>query len=126
MSSHQPPRIFVVEDNPLYQELIGKELESLKGEIYFYTKGENCLMDLEMNPSIVILDYNLEGEINGLDTLQEIRKFDPSIYVILFSNQKEINNRENVMQYGSFDFLEKQDHSFRLLKQMIVSTYMAI
>jgi len=126
MSSHQPPRIFVVEDNPLYQELIGKELESLKGEIYFYTKGENCLMDLEMNPSIVILDYNLEGEINGLDTLQEIRKFDPSIYVILFSNQKEINNRENVIQYGSFDFLEKQDHSFRLLKQMIVSTYMAI
>jgi two-component system, OmpR family, response regulator len=126
MESNQQPRIFVVEDNLLYQQLIGKELESLSNEIYFYTTGESCLKDLEKCPSIIILDYNLEGEINGLDTLQQIRKFDASIYVILFSSQKDLNTRENIDLYGSFNFLEKRGHSFRLLRQMINSTYFEI
>lgn len=116
---NQQPRIFIVEDNLLYQQLIAKELETISDDIHFYTKGENCLENLDKNPSIIILDYNLEGEMNGLDTLQEIRKFDPSIYVILFSNQKDLNTSENKRQYGSFNFVEKKDQSFRLLKQMV-------
>ena len=119
----QQPRIFIVEDNLLYQQLIAKELETLSGEIYFYTKGEHCVENLGKNPSIIILDYNLEGEMNGLDTLQEIRKFDASIYVILFSNQKDLNTYENKRQYGAFNFVEKKDQSFRLLKQMVNATY---
>ena len=117
------PRIFVVEDNLIYQALIGKELESLTSDIYFYTKGESCIQDLDMNPSIVILDYNLDGEINGLDTLQEIRKHNSDIYVILFSNQKELNSKENMVQYGQFRFLEKREHSFQMLKKLINSTF---
>jgi len=123
MEIKQQPRIFIVEDNLLYQQLIAKELESFSGEIHFYTKGESCLEELEKNPSIIVLDYELEGEINGLDTMKEIRKYDPSIYVILFSNKKDLNSYENVAHYGSFDFLEKREKSFRLLKQMINATY---
>ena len=117
------PKIFIVEDNLLYQELIAKELEPLSGEIHFFTKGESCLDALEEGPSIIILDFDLEGEMNGLDTMKQIRKFDPSIYVLLFSNQKNLNNYENVIQYGFFDFLEKRDHSFGLLRQMVTATY---
>ncbi len=116
---NQQPRIFIVEDNLLYQQLIAKELETISDDIHFYTRGENCIENLDKNPSIIILDYNLEGEMNGLDTLQEIRKFDLSIYVILFSNQKDLNTSENKRQYGSFNFVEKKDQSFRLLKQMV-------
>jgi two-component system OmpR family response regulator len=123
MEIKQQPRIFIVEDNLLYQQLIAKELESLSGEIYFYTKGESCLEDLDKNPSIIVLDFELEGEINGLDTMIEIRKYNPSIYIILFSNKKDLNSYANVANYGSFDFLEKREKSFRLLKQMINTTY---
>ena len=70
-----------------------------------------------------MLDYELEGEINGLDTMKEIRNYDSSIYVILFSNKKDLNSYENVAHYGTFDFLEKKEKSFRLLKQMINATY---
>jgi len=125
MEQQQQPRIFIVEDNLLYQQLIAKELESISGDIYFYTKGENCLENLDKHPSVIILDYNLEGEMNGLDTLQEIRKFDCSIYVILFSNQKDINTTANKRHYGTFNFVEKKDQSFRLLKQMIDATFIA-
>ena len=111
--------IFIVEDNLLYQQLIARELESLGGQIFFYTSGEYCVANLCRKPSIVVLDYNLEGEINGLETLEEIRKFDPSIFVVLFSSQKEVYSSENRRRYGSFDFLEKKDHSFSLLKKLL-------
>jgi len=122
MAHQQQPKIFIVEDNLLYQQLIAREMESISGDISFYTKGEHCIDNLDQQPSIIILDYNLEGEMNGLDTLQQIRQFDESICVILFSNQKEVNSTENRQQYGSFNFIEKKDQSFRLLKKMVNET----
>ena len=106
------PGIFIVEDNLMNQQLIARELESFGGRIYFYTSGERCLADLGRHPSIVVLDYNLDGEINGLETLEEIRKFDPSIFVVLFSSQQEVHSHENLERYGSFDFIEKREQSF--------------
>jgi CheY-like chemotaxis protein len=113
------PGIFIVEDNLLYQQLIARELETFGGKVFFYTSGEGCLADLGRRPSIVVLDYNLDGHINGLETLEEIRKFDPSIFVVLFSSQQEVHSNENLKRYGSFDFLEKRDQSFALLKQLV-------
>lgn len=111
--------IFIVEDNLLYQQLIARELEDFGGPLFFYTTGEHCLANICRKPSIVVLDYNLDGEINGLETLEEIRKFDPSIFVILFSSQKDVHSNENQRRYGSFDFLEKKEQSFTLLKQLL-------
>ncbi|HEY4935673.1 MAG TPA: response regulator [Puia sp.] len=111
--------IFIVEDNLLYQQLIARELEDFGGPLFFYTTGEHCLANICHKPSIVVLDYNLDGEINGLETLEEIRKFDPSIFVILFSSQKDVYSNENQQRYGSFDFLEKKEQSFSLLKQLL-------
>ena len=111
--------IFIVEDNLLYQQMIARELESFGGQFFFYTTGEHCIANLCRRPSIVVLDYNLDGEINGLETLEAIRKFDPSIFVVLFSSQKELCTNENRRRYGSFDFIEKKDRSFSLLKKFI-------
>jgi DNA-binding NtrC family response regulator len=119
MAQINNPTIFVVEDNLIYQQLIARELESVSSDIHFYTKGESCLEDMDKNPSLIILDYNLDGDINGLDTLHHIRSRKPGIHAILFSNQQGLYSTENLLQYGSFDFLEKCEHSFQMLKQMI-------
>lgn len=116
--SHQPV-IFVVEDNVIYQSLIAKELESISNNIHFYTNGESCVSDLEKRPAVIVLDYNLDGKMNGLDTLQQVRDFDPNVYVILFSSQKGLNTKEVFLQYGSFDFLEKNSLSLQTLRQMV-------
>lgn len=113
------PVIFVVEDNIIYQGLIAKELESLSSNLHFYTNGESCISNLNKRPSVIVLDYNLDGQLNGLDTLQRVRDFDPNVYVILFSSQKGLNTKEVFLQYGSFDFLEKNSLSLRTLRQMV-------
>ncbi|HXD77279.1 MAG TPA: response regulator [Puia sp.] len=119
MELTQQPVIFVVEDNIIYQGLIAKELESLSTNLHFYTNGESCIMDLEKRPTVIVLDYNLDGQMNGLDTLQRVRDFDPNVYVILFSSQKGLNTKEVFLQYGTFDFLEKNSLSLRTLRQMV-------
>jgi len=119
MYSQSAPGIFIVEDNLMNQQLIAREMESFGGRISFYTSGEDCLADLGRHPSIVVLDYNLDGEINGLETLEVIRQFDPSIFVVLFSSQQEVHSHENQERYGSFDFIEKREQSFALLKQLV-------
>jgi two-component system, OmpR family, response regulator len=116
--------IFIVEDNLLYQQLIARELESFGGQLFFYTTGEHCIANLCRCPSIVVLDYNLDGEINGLETLEEIRKFDPSIFVLLFSSQKEVYSHENRRRFGSFDFLEKNSQSFSMLKKLLETKFL--
>jgi DNA-binding NtrC family response regulator len=113
------PVIFVVEDNLMYQSLIAKELESVSPNIHFYTTGESCLDDLDKQPAVIVLDYNLDGQMNGLDTLQRVRVINPDVYVILFSSQKGLNTKEIFMQYGSFDFLEKNSLSLHTLHQMV-------
>lgn len=105
----------------MYQNLIGKELESIGGNIYFYTNGEACLEDLGKNPSVIVMDYNLDGEMNGLDTIQRVRNINPDVYVILFSSQKNLNTKEIFLKYGSFDFLEKNDLSLKALRKRVDS-----
>ena len=119
MELSQTPVIFVVEDNVIYQSLIAKELETISNNIHFYTNGESCISELDKRPNVIVLDYNLDGKMNGLDTLQRVRDIDPDIYVILFSSQKGLNTKEIFLQYGAFDFLEKNSLSLRTLRQMV-------
>ena len=120
MNPKGQPVIFVVEDNLFYQQLIAKELESLSDTIYFYTNGENCLRELDKGPTIIIMDYNLDGSLNGLETLQQVKRINPSIRVIVFSSDTELHTRENLLKYGRFHFLEKTMQSFRELKQVVM------
>jgi DNA-binding NtrC family response regulator len=115
-------KIFIVEDNLVYQQLIAKELEKLSGDIHFFTRGESCLEALSLNPSIIVLDYDLAGTLNGLDTLKHIRAANPHVYAILFSNKPNLNNKENISAYGFFDFVEKKPTSFGHLREKIVSS----
>src|SRR6188472_2343613 len=100
--------IIIVEDNPIYQQLIAKQLESIISTIHFFTKGEECIDKLEsFRPDIVVLDNNLEGALSGLDTLKVIRLTKPYIHVILFSSELRLNTTENLSFYGVFEYLEK-------------------
>jgi len=87
MEFSQQPVIFVVEDNLIYQNLIAKELESVSRNIHFYTNGESCLEELDKGPSVIVMDYNLDGKLNGLDTLAD----DASLYEAGMTSHASVN-----------------------------------
>lgn len=77
--------IFIVEDNPVIADLISWRLT----EMGYHVAGtaedsEDALSRIEgMNPALVLMDINLPGERDGIDTAEEIvRKYHiPIVYI---------------------------------------------
>lgn len=117
---NNPIRIFIVEDNLIYQHLIAREMQAICNDIHFFKSGEACLHVLgDKTPDIIVLDYNLDGEMNGLETLQRIREINKHAHVIMFTSEHGLNYQESFEAYGSFDFIEKKEAAFHYLRETI-------
>jgi DNA-binding NarL/FixJ family response regulator len=68
-----------------------------------YPTGELCIANLSNNPDVVILDYQLDGIVvnamNGLETLDKVKEFNPEIPVIMLSSQDKIEVAINCMHH---------------------------
>lgn len=110
------PKIFLVEDNPVYQTLILKQLESVSQDIQVFSKGENFLSELNTQPDLVILDYHLEGVINGYDILKHLKKMPHPPPVIFFSSNLELTITSSILKLGIVEYIEKTIFSLSRLK----------
>jgi two-component system OmpR family response regulator len=76
-------------------------------------------------PDIVILDYQLNGidrdAMHGIDTLDRIKAFDPTIPVIMLSGQDSIDVAVNCMHHKAYDYVVKSETAFVRLKNNITS-----
>ena len=72
MNTQEEVKIFIVEDEPFFANLINYDLEAnyYKGIKVFFT-GEECIENLHLKPKVVILDHSLPG-MSGLEVLQQI------------------------------------------------------
>ena len=115
----QQPSIFVVEDNPVYQTLVLKQLENISQDIHVFSRGESFLAELSYAPDLIILDYNLEGTINGYDVLKELKKLTYTSPVIFFSSNLEISVTSSILKLGVVEYIEKTIFTLPRLKNSI-------
>ena len=113
------PRIFVVEDNPVYQTLVLKQLENISQDVHVFSTGEEFLAQLDGQPDLIILDYNLDGAITGYDVLKQIRKRALSSPVIFFSSNLEIAVTSSILKLGVVEYIEKTIFTLPRLKTSI-------
>jgi len=113
------PKIYLVEDNPVYQTLILKQLESITHDIQVFSKGENFLSELSNSPQpdLVILDYHLEGVINGYDVLKHLKTMPAPPPVIFFSSNLELTITSSILKLGIVEYIEKTIFSLSRLKE---------
>jgi DNA-binding NtrC family response regulator len=75
------------------------------------------------NPDVIILDYLLDSidknAMNGLETLDKIRAFDPGIPVVILSAQDKIEVAVNCMHHKAFDYIVKSETAFLRLQKVI-------
>ena len=95
MEISNQPKLFLVDDDAVYLKALQIQfLETKKFEVITFETGELCLANLFLQPDIIVLDYHLDGvdknAINGLKTLDEIKKFNSEIPVIMLSCQDKI------------------------------------
>jgi CheY-like chemotaxis protein len=112
-------KIFLVEDSDCTRELLHLHLEkSLSSEfpddrvsVSSYESGENCLLDVTLQPDIVVLDYFLTGfnelKPNGLDLLRKIREKSPNTKFIFITGSKDYSLISSALEEGACDYILK-------------------
>lgn len=110
---------FLVEDNPFYASLIEEALSNNETTIQVFEKGENCLAEISKQPDLIILDYYLDGELTGLDTLQRIKKESPETQVIFLTSQANMQVALNSLRFGAFDYIEKNETAIEALQDAL-------
>ena len=103
-------KILIVDDNPLDREFIKEILlgTHLKYEIVEAESGRHALEIVQKNaPDIILLDIQMTN-LNGFETLKELRKMeDLVIPTILVSSFTEENDRIRGIELGAADFISK-------------------
>lgn len=101
-------RIFVIEDDEFYRELVGFTLEDNPDyEVYKFGNAKDALDALEAKqPFAVTLDYRLP-DMTGEEVLKEIKAFDPEIDVVIVSEQDDIGTAVDLVRMGAYDYIAK-------------------
>ena len=103
-------KISVVEDELMFGKTLQRSLETENpnAEVRVFTTGKDFLDNLHENPHIVTLDYNLP-DITGLELLQEIKKYNPEISVVLISGQEDVEVVVKAYEMGADRYIVKNE-----------------
>ena len=124
MKNRDKIKLFLVDDDALFLKSLEIEfLEHADFEIETFATGELCIANLSHNPDVVILDYLLNGitenAMNGIETLDKIKAFNPDIPVVMLSSQDKIEVAVNCMHHKAFDYVVKSETAFLRLQKII-------
>lgn len=113
-------KIFIVEDDPWYGELIKHHL-SLNSDyiVSLFTSGRELLNNLHLKPDLICMDYGLP-DFTGAQLLKEIQLINNQIPLIVISAQEEINIVVDLLKAGARDYIIKDEHTKEHLWKSII------
>lgn len=92
-------------------------------EVKTFDSGEEALLQLNLNPEIIILGYHLSIHTprtrNGIEILKVIKDQYPAIRIIMFSGQDSIDVAVEAMKYGAYDYIVKGEGAFSRIENVI-------
>ncbi|HTN17995.1 MAG TPA: response regulator [Chitinophagaceae bacterium] len=124
MASNATPTVFLVDDEPIQNEMLKDYLaERFNYTFNLYDNGEEALNNMRLNPEIVILDYHLNAHNtaakNGVQILREIKERNPKTQVIMVSGQDKIQVAVDSMKYGAYDYIVKGETAFARMENTL-------
>lgn len=121
--------IFFVDDDKMMLNLMEYTFKCREGfDVRSFFSGEDCLEHLNLNPSLIVLDYYLgEGEstaISGLDTLKMIHDKNRNIPVVILSREKDKALINRFLNYGAMQYVVKDDFFINTLIETVENYFM--
>ena len=116
--------ILIVDDEADIRELVAGVLEDEGYETRGAADADAAMEALAARrPSLVLLDVWLQGSrLDGLQILEEIKKRDPTIPVLMISGHGNIDTAVAAIRKGASDFIEKPFEADRLLHMVARAT----
>ncbi len=109
--------VLIVDDEQDIRELVAGVLEDEGYGARTAANSDDALAAIrERRPSLVLLDVWLQGsKLDGLDLLDEIKRRDASIPVLVISGHGNLDTAVAAIRRGATDFIEKPFEAERLL-----------
>jgi two-component system OmpR family response regulator len=128
MQTENNIKLFLVDDDALFLKSLEIEfLQHADFTIETFATGELCMEHLSHNPDVIILDYHLDGidknAMNGMETLDKIKVYNPDIPVVMLSSQDNIDVAINCMHHRAFDYVVKSETAFMRLQKIITTVF---
>ncbi|MEX0639174.1 MAG: response regulator [Balneolaceae bacterium] len=101
-------KVLIVEDDLILNLLFESYMEKLgfdtEGELVY---GKTAVdMTRKLNPDLILMDIALEGEMDGIEAMLEIRTFS-DVPVIYITGNSDPSHRERAQITGFLDYLIK-------------------
>lgn len=117
--------LFIIDDDVMYlkalEHSISSKINSLA--IYLFQTGEECLQQMKLKPTIVILDYYLNTKFtnaqNGVSVLKQIKKLSSKTKVIMLSSQDSLHVADDCIANGAYDYISKSRTAFVRINNLI-------
>jgi DNA-binding NtrC family response regulator len=120
MKKSQLFKVFLVEDDPWYGQLLRHHLGMNPDyEVSLFTNGHDCLSQMHLHPDVVCIDYGLP-DTTGEKLLTEIHRVNNLVPVVVISGQEEISVAVNLLKAGARDYIVKDDHTREMLWKSII------
>ena len=121
-------KIFLVDDDALFLKSLEIDfMERADFSIETFATGELCIESLSHKPDVIVLDYLLDGvdrkAMNGIDTLDKVKSFNPDIPVVMLSSQDKIDVAIDCMHHKAFDYVVKSETAFLRLQKIITTIF---
>jgi DNA-binding NtrC family response regulator len=121
-------KLFLVDDDAMYLKLLEIDfLQHADFTIETFATGELCIANLSHQPDVIILDYLLDGidrnAMNGIETLDKIKSFNPDIPVVMLSGQDKIEVAVDCMLHKASDYVVKSETAFVRLQKTITTIF---
>ncbi len=103
--------ILVIEDNKDTQFLISTILRFEGYNTIAVDNGFSALKEVKKNlPDMILSDIGLPG-LNGLQVLQELKKINENLLVIMMTANSNPKKEERAKELGAFEYIKKPfDH----------------
>lgn len=107
----EPIKIFVVEDDPMYQKMVKYIMElNPDHEVHAFATGEECIQHLHLKPAVISLDYSLP-DMSGKDVLKKINDYNKDIAVVILSSQQDVSTAVALLRQGAYDYITKDSET---------------
>ena len=128
MQNQKKIKVFIVDDDYLFlKSLVIQFKENPIYDVVTFATGELCVDEIHNTPDVVILDYHLNGiekkAMNGLKTLEIIKKINSNIPVIIVSAQDKIEVAVSCIHHKAFDYVVKSETAFVRLQKIIKAIF---
>lgn len=108
-------KVLVVEDDKVLQQSVCQALEFHQFEVEFADNGKEALRKIYGKKyDLVVMDVNMP-EMGGIEALEEMKKHDPSVIIILMTAYSNVQDAVKVVKEGAYNYLEKPISSENLV-----------